>query len=105
MPTRNIAGQDVEVDENGHLKNMDKWSREIAAALAAEEGIPALNDRHWAVIDFVRKDTRENNASPTVRRISKVSGIGTKELYDLFPGGPGKKASKIAGVPRPVGCV
>ncbi len=105
MPAKIIAGQTVEVDDNGHLTKLDQWNKEIALAIAREEGIPGLTEQHWRVIEFMRKDTKENGASPSVRRISKMSGVDIKELYALFPGGPGKKAAKIAGVPKPVGCI
>lgn len=105
MAKKTIANQEVEVDDQGFMKNLDEWSKELAEAIAKEEGITALTEKHWQVIEFVRQVTKETKASPTVRKISKQSGINTKELYELFPGGPGKKAAKIAGAPKPVGCV
>ncbi len=105
MAKKNYAGQEVEVDEQGYLTNLNQWNETIAAAIAQEEGIGPLTDQHWQVIHYVRKETEDTGASPTIRKISKFSGVNTKELYTLFPGGPGKKASKIAGVPKPVGCI
>jgi TusE/DsrC/DsvC family sulfur relay protein len=93
------------VDENGFLQNPDDWDKDFASEMAKQEGINELTESHWKVIDFMRKEFKENGKSPTVRRISKQSGVNTKEFYKSFPGGPGKKAAKIAGVPKPVGCV
>jgi len=104
MPQKTIAGKEVEVNEEGFLQNPNDWSKEVAKEIAKEEGLE-LGDKHWQVIDYMRSDFQETEKSPTVRRITKNSGINTKDLYQLFPGGPGKKAAKIAGVPKPVGCV
>ncbi len=105
MPEKTLAGVTVEVDDQGYLTQPRLWTRELARELAREEGIQELTVPHWQVIEFMRRDWEEKGASPNLRRISKLSGIGTKELYALFPGGPGKKAAKIAGVPKPQGCV
>lgn len=104
MATATLAGKNVEVTEDGFLVNPDDWTKEIAEEIAKEEGIE-LTDRHWVVIDFMRKDFKETGKSPTIRHITKHSDVDTKELYQLFPGGPAKKAAKIAGVPKPVGCI
>ncbi len=105
MASREICGKTVEFDEDQHLKDPNSWTEDIAKELAKEEGIEGLTDQHWTVINFMRKDYQENGATPTVRRITKNSGIQTKELYALFPKGPAKKASKIAGLPKPKGCI
>ncbi len=105
MPNKTIAGASVEVDAEGFLTNVGQWSKAIAEAIAKEEGIPALTPKHWQVIEFMRQEKQTTGESPSVRRIGKLSGVPIKELYELFPGGPGKKAAKIAGVPKPVGCV
>jgi tRNA 2-thiouridine synthesizing protein E len=94
----------LHLDEEGYLTDPGEWNREIAQTLAKEEGI-ALTDRHWVVIDFVRKYYEEHGESPTLRRITKLSGVPTKELYDLFPGGPAKKVARIAGLGKPKGCI
>ena len=81
-----------------------QWTPEIAEALAEETGIGALTERHWKVITFCREDAARDGQPPGLRRISKLSGVGTKELYQLFPKGPGKLAAKISGLPKPKGC-
>lgn len=104
MPTKTISGKTIEVDDEGFLTNGSQWSREVAEALAAEQGI-TLTAAHWKVIDFLRKDYAEKGAVPGMRRLNKTGGIQTKELFDLFPDGPIKKAALIAGLPKPASCV
>lgn len=94
----------VAVNEEGYLLNPDDWTPEIAQAFAQEMGID-LTDRHWEVINFVRNYYKENGKSPTLRQISTGAGVPTKELFKLFPKGPAKKVARIAGVPKPEGCI
>jgi len=105
MTEKNIAGIKVEVDEEGYLVDFAQWTKELAIEIAKEEGIPELTEKHWQVIEFLQKDTLERGESPAIRRITKRSGVTTKELFKLFPDGPGKKAAKIAGVLKPASCV
>jgi dissimilatory sulfite reductase related protein len=105
MPVREIAGAQVDFDDEGFMTNPDQWTKEIAAELAKEEGIDALIDGHWKAIDFIRSDFAEKGQAPTIRRMNKVGGIPTKDLYELFPKGPAKKAAKISGLGKPQGCV
>lgn len=105
METKEIAGKTVEVDADGHLVNHADWSEEIALEIAISEGIEKLEEGHWKVINFMRTEFVSNGVSPTLRRITKQSGVNTKEMYALFPKGPAKKASKIAGLPKPKGCI
>ncbi|MDH4027236.1 MAG: TusE/DsrC/DsvC family sulfur relay protein [Nitrospirota bacterium] len=104
MTTREISGKQLELDRDGHLTDASAWNEDIARELAGEEGI-ALTDRHWVVINYMRKEHAATGVVPTVRKITKNSGVETKEMYELFPKGPGKKAAKISGLPKPVGCV
>ncbi len=92
-------------DSDGHLANKDDWNEKVAADLAIEEGIEKLTDRHWIVINFMRKEFAEKEDAPSIRRLTKESGVDTKELYSLFPKGPAKKSAKIAGLPKPKGCI
>ena len=94
----------LERDADGHLKNLSDWNENVAVELAREEGIE-LNERHWAVINFMRKVFNEKGDAPSIRKLTKESGVNVKELYQLFPKGPAKKAAKIAGLPRPKGCI
>lgn len=104
MPTKTLAGTPVDTDDEGYLADHSQWSKDVAAALAAEEGI-ALTGAHWKVLDFIARDFQERGAVPGMRRMNKVGGIPTKDLYALFPDGPIKKAAKISGYPKPASCV
>lgn len=101
---KEIAGHSVEVNEEGYLTNMAEWNEAVAAAIAAEEGVGPLTEAHMKVVHYLRKQ-QSAGASLTIRSMGKSGVVTTKELYDLFPGGPLKKSSKIAGIPKPVGCI
>ncbi len=103
MPVREYA--DVQVDAEGFLVDPSQWTPEVAAALARDAGIDPLTPEHWKVIAFCREDAAREGQTPGLRRISKLSGVGTRELYELFPKGPGKLAALVAGLAKPTGCV
>ncbi len=105
MATREILGKQLEFDEDGNLKNLSDWNEEIAKELAKEEEINELTDRHWAVVNYMRKEFQVKGDAPSIRKLTKESGVDTKNLYALFPKGPAKKAAKIAGLPKPKGCI
>jgi tRNA 2-thiouridine synthesizing protein E len=100
-----LVGKKVELDDDGYLKNPSDWSEEMAKELASEEGISELTDQHWAVINLMRKEYLEKGDAPSIRRLTKESGVPVKDLYQMFPKGPAKKAARIAGIPKPTGCV
>ncbi|MGB6223194.1 TusE/DsrC/DsvC family sulfur relay protein [Haloferula sp.] len=104
MSITSINGDVVSLNEEGYMTNHSQWSREVAVGLAEKEGI-TLTEAHWKVLDFIDKDFGEKGVVPGMRRMNKVGGIPTKELYALFPNGPIKKAAKIAGYPKPASCV
>lgn len=101
---REYRGHQVEVNDEGFLTNANQWTPEIGEAIAEEVGVRLTPD-HWKVITFCREDAAREGQPPGLRRISKLSGVGTKELYALFPKGPGKLAARVAGLPKPHGCV
>ncbi len=105
MTTREIAGATVQINDEGFMTNPNEWTREIAVELAQEEGIPDLTSEHWKVIEFCRDTGKGSGKAPTLRQITNGSGVGTKELFALFPKGPAKKVAKIAGLGKPEGCV
>jgi len=105
MATIELLSKQLEIDEDGNLKNLADWDKEIAMELAKQEGIEELTDRHWIVIDFMRSVYEEKGDAPSIRKLTKESGVDTKELYKLFPKGPAKKSAKIAGLPKPKGCI
>ncbi len=89
----------------GFLERVEDWDRDLALSLATEAGIPELTDRHWLVVDYMRNTFLTKGDGPTIRTLGKESGVGIKELYLLFPKGPAKLAAKIAGIPKPHGCI
>jgi tRNA 2-thiouridine synthesizing protein E len=103
MATKTYAGQSVEVNDEGYLVDPSQWSKEIAAEIAKEEGIE-LTDLHYQVLDFLRT-ANEKGETLTIRRVGKSGITDIKGLYKLFPGGPLKHSSRIAGIPKPASCV
>ncbi|MCA9922684.1 MAG: TusE/DsrC/DsvC family sulfur relay protein [Anaerolineales bacterium] len=104
MSARELVGKTIEFDEDGFMVNYQDWNKEIAETLASDIGI-TLTDRHWMVINFCREDFMAQGDAPTLRRITKVGGVPTKELYQLFPKGPAKKVAYVAGLKKPSGCI
>ncbi len=100
-----IADTPVEVDAEGFLTNPEQWNEQLAQAIAVENGIPELTDRHWLVVKFMRERSIATGTAPSIRSLGKESGVPVKELYQLFPKGPAKLAAKIGGVPKPKGCI
>lgn len=100
---KTYAGVDVALNEEGYLINLADWNKDIAQAIAEEEGIE-LTDKHWEVIDFLQGQVR-NEIALTIRKVGKSGVVSIKEFYQLFPDGPLKKASRIAGIPKPVSCI
>ncbi|MCI0519374.1 MAG: TusE/DsrC/DsvC family sulfur relay protein [Chloroflexi bacterium] len=98
------AIENVEFDAEGFMVNPRAWTPEIGQAIAASLGI-SLTDRHWIVINFARKEFETVGQPPTLRKITKTTPVDTKEIYQLFPGGPAKTAAKIAGLGKPTGCI
>ena len=94
----------LDFDDDGFMADANAWTEDIGIAIAAVLEIE-LTSSHWDVINFARAEYTENGDAPTLRRITKQSGVSTKELYQLFPGGPAKIAAKIAGLPKPTGCI
>ena len=99
------AGRPVTVNDEGFFEDPSQWTEEMAPEIARAEGIPELTDRHWQVLRFMRAEYAATGAGPTVRVLGKTSGVSVKELYELFPKGPAKTAAKIAGIPKPRGCI
>ncbi len=103
MPEKKFGKFTVEVDENGYLVNMDDWSEELAKEIAKEIGIELTED-HMKVIRYIREKVKAGETL-SIRKIGKSGVVSIKEFYQLFPDGPLKKASLIAGVSKPAGCV
>ena len=105
MATLEVLGKTLELDADGHLAHLKDWNEEVARHLAAQEGIAELTPQHWTVIRYMRSVFEKEGDAPSIRRLTKESGVDTKTLYQLFPKGPAKRAAKIAGLPKPKGCI
>jgi tRNA 2-thiouridine synthesizing protein E len=95
----------VERDAEGFLQVPEQWTEDLAREIAADAGIAELTDRHWLVVRYMRDTYLATGTAPTIRTLGKASGVPVKELYQLFPKGPAKLAAKIAGIPKPRGCI
>ncbi len=104
MSLATIEGHDVHVDDEGFMTEYDEWSEDLGKVLASNIGID-MSDRHWDAIRFLREDFKAEGETPTLRRVSTIGQIPTKELFTLFPKKPAKKMAYIAGLPKPKGCV
>ena len=95
----------MEVNEEGFFVHPETWTEDMVPELALREGIDQLTDQHWQVIRFMRSQYLQKGTGPTVRVLGKTSGVSIKELYQLFPKGPAKVAARVAGIPKPRGCI
>jgi tRNA 2-thiouridine synthesizing protein E len=95
----------LEVDEDGFIQDPTQWNEKVAAALAKTEGVAAMGDNHWKLVNYLRKYYLDFGVAPMIRKLCKDTGFKLKEIYDMFPSGPAKGACKVAGLPKPTGCV
>jgi len=105
MAEATYDGQVVSVNDEGFFTEPEQWTETMAPQIAKADGIDQLTDRHWQVVRFMRHEYQTKGTAPTVRVLGKVSGVSVRELYQLFPKGPAKIAAKIAGIPKPRGCI
>jgi len=105
MPTVEYQGNSFQVDEDGFIDDFNNWSTQWVDYVKTTEGISDLTDEHWKVINVLQDYYKKNGIAPMVRILSKVTGYKLKYIYELFPSGPGKGACKMAGLPKPTGCV
>ncbi len=105
MTQLTLQGKHFEVDGDGFLQNPSEWDEEVARLFANHDGTGSLTEKHWAVIHFIREHWIQNQNAPMVRKICQHTGLRLRDIYDLFPLGPAKGACKIAGLPKPDGCV
>ncbi len=104
MPVIEIAGKQINVNEEGFLTKYDEWDEEIAKTLASQIEVE-MTPAHWAIIKFLREDFKVQGETATSRRVQTVGGVPVKEQFELFPKKPAKKMAYIAGLPKPKGCV
>jgi tRNA 2-thiouridine synthesizing protein E len=105
MPVIEVGDMTLPIDESGYLQEPDKWNEEVARALAASEGVTELTERHWQLVNYLRQHYLTFGVAPMIRKLCKETGFRLNEIYDLFPSGPAKGACKVAGMPKPEGCV
>ena len=105
MPEFDLDGTMIEVDEDGFIQDPEIWSEAIAAAIAVTEEVEDLTDEHWVVVNYLREYYQQFGIAPMIRKLCKQTGFDLKYIYELFPSGPAKGACKIAGLPKPTGCV
>lgn len=105
MPTMEIEGRTFEVDGDGFLSNPNLWNEEVAELFAKYDGIFPMNEKHWAVVNIIRRNFEEKGMAPMIRTICQETGLRLREVYELFPLGPARGACRVAGLPKPDGCV
>ncbi len=105
METVELGGKQLEIDEDGFIQDPAVWDEAVAADLAKTEGVDDMTEDHWKVVNWIREYYLEFNMAPMIRKLCKATGFKLKEIYDLFPSGPAKGACKVAGLPKPTGCV
>ena len=105
VPALEIEGRKYDVDEDGFLQEPDRWNEDVAKDFACTEHIASLTEAHWKVINYIRNYYLQFGIAPMVRKVCKETGFKLSEIYELFPSGPAKGACKLAGLPKPTGCV
>jgi tRNA 2-thiouridine synthesizing protein E len=105
MEVVELGGKQIEIDEDGFIQDPEAWDENVARSLAETEGVSDLTDSHWKVVNYLRDYYLEYKMAPMIRKLCKQTGFKLKEIYELFPSGPAKGACKVAGLPKPTGCV
>jgi TusE/DsrC/DsvC family sulfur relay protein len=105
MPSVEFEGHTFNVDEDGFIDDFNNWNEAWVRYVKESEGIEELTDEHWQVIKVLQDYYQKNGIAPMVRILSKLTGFKLKYIYELFPSGPGRGACKMAGLPKPTGCV
>jgi TusE/DsrC/DsvC family sulfur relay protein len=105
VSTTTIAGTEVDLNEEGFFTDPSQWNDAIGVEVAKGAGIDPMTDRHWQVVRYMRQQYLDTGSAPSIRALGNASGVPVKELYQLFPKGPAKLAAKIAGIPKPRGCI
>ena len=100
-----FKGKLIEMDGDGFMLEPQFWNDELATIIAKEDGIHDLTENHWAIIKIIRRSFEETGMAPMIRSICKETGLKLKEIYELFPLGPARGACRVAGLPKPDGCV
>jgi len=105
MATATLGGVEIEIDEDGFIQEPQKWNKEVAEDVAKTENAFPLSEDAWKVVNYLRNYFTEYEIAPPIRMLTRQTGFDLKYIYQLFPSGPAKGACKIAGLPKPTGCV
>ncbi|OPZ22039.1 MAG: Sulfite reductase, dissimilatory-type subunit gamma [candidate division BRC1 bacterium ADurb.BinA364] len=105
MATVTYGGKQIEIDEDGFIQDPSAWDEAVANDIAKTEGVEAMSEDHWKLVNYLRNYYQEYGIAPMIRKLCKETGFKLKDVYDLFPSGPAKGACKVAGLPKPTGCV
>ncbi len=105
MPDFQVGDTTLEIDEDGFIQQPDLWNEDVAKALGKTEGVEELTDEHWKLVNYLREYYLEFGVAPMIRKLCKATGFKLNKVYELFPSGPAKGACKVAGLPKPTGCV
>lgn len=105
MAMATLGGKEIEIDEDGFIQDPDAWDEGVAKDLAKTEGVEEMGEEHWKLVNYLRDYYLKFQIAPMIRKLCKETGFDLKKVYELFPSGPAKGACKVAGLPKPTGCV
>ena len=105
MATAEFGGKTLEIDEDGFIQDPSAWDEAVAADLAKTESVEEMTEEHWKLVNYLREYYLEFDMAPMIRKVCKETGFKLKKIYELFPSGPAKGGCKVAGLPKPTGCV
>ena len=100
-----VGDKKLTLDEDGFIQEPEMWSQDVALALAKTEGVEDLGEEHWKLVNYLRDYYLKYGVAPMIRKLCKDTGFKLNKVYELFPSGPAKGACKVAGLPKPTGCV
>jgi TusE/DsrC/DsvC family sulfur relay protein len=100
-----LGGKEIEIDEDGFVQEPEKWDNAVAEDIARTEDAYPMTEERWKLVNYLRNYFVEYGIAPPVRMVIKQTGFDLKKIYELFPGGPAKGGCKVAGLPKPTGCV
>jgi tRNA 2-thiouridine synthesizing protein E len=106
MAKKMLGGMEIEIDEDGFIQEPEKWSKDVAEDIAKEEAsAQPMTEEHWHLVNYIRDYFQQFEVAPPIRMLCKKTGFDLKRIYDLFPKGPAAGTCKVAGLPKPTGCV
>ena len=100
-----LGGKEIEIDEDGFIQDPEIWNDAVASDLAKTESVSEMTEEHWKIVKYIRDYYLKFQIAPMVRKLCKETQCDLKHMYELFPSGPAKGACKVAGLPKPTGCV